>query len=62
MDNETMKIIEAYHFAKTEAGRNQNNFILSEFFTILATLAENHLSNLGVDPDKAMDDFYGENE
>lgn len=62
MDNETMKILEAFNFARTEAGRNKNNVIIAEFFTTLAGLAEKHLVNLGIDPDKVMDDFYGEGE
>jgi hypothetical protein len=62
MDNENMKIIEAYFFARTEAGRNNNNMFLADFFKTLADIAEKHLNDLGIDPEKAMNDFYGEDE
>lgn len=61
MDNETMKILNAYNFAKNEAEHNgQSNPFISEFFSILAGLAEVHLNSIGIDPEIANKEFYGE--
>ncbi len=63
MNKETVKIIEAYKFAMTEATKVWvDDRSRGEMLSCLAALAHKHLIEEGVDAEEIMEEILGENQ